>query len=406
MTLEKIINGIKKAACITLATIALAGIKEGRAQETNFGYEIIKIEVPDNSYSEAVGINNLGEVVGNSIYHSGHSITKYIPFLYTNGAAQFIVPDKFKEIFGEDFSAEAVGINDERRMLINAGAKQFPIHPIHDRSFIYNLNNGELIELPFKGVAINNRGEVVGKRHLLRNGQVIDIGLSPVFDCREPLLDVTIYGINENTQIVGEVILEKEDSNWPFIWENGLIYLLQRNPWYVYNPSFCFASSINNKGQIAGCLGYDRGEYYNFFSCKWVEYEVTYPGPKKNIEQLDSFNSIANAINEEEQIVGSRYGAILYQKGRIINLNDFLLENSGFWYLLRAIDINNEGLIVGDGWPGKLGLPTPPLERYYKYFSSPFLAKPLKEPSADINKDGIVNLCDLSELAEHWLEER
>jgi len=288
----------------------------------------------------------------------------------------------------------------------------------------------ELIELPFKGVAMNNRGEVVGKRHLLRNGQVIDISLPPPSP-RPPELqveDLTIYGINDYTQIVGEVILKDvesgENKTYPFVWEQGrmgveVIHLLWYEdsdlPAFVKEPLYGVAHDISNivsEGlyswqHIVGWFGYGYSEDYYFpynFSCKWVRMSFL------TIErgQLDTNYSEAYAVNDKGQSVGKRFKkiggfidyryepyAVLYKNQKIIELDDFLTGNSGFLHLSEARDINNNGWIIGDG-----------VNRNRDGYLSPFLAKPLKEPSADLNKDGIVNFKDLAELAEHWLEER
>jgi uncharacterized membrane protein len=429
MSLENIINGIKKAACVGLVTIALMGgiAREGRTQETNFGYAIIKIEVPGVKWADiGIAINNLGWVVGNSIFSLRPR--KTAPFLYRDGITESIIPQQFIDIFGNDFSSEVCAVNDEGKMLINAGVKDEHYVYKHDRGFVYNPNNGELIELPFKGVAMNNRGEVVGKRHLLRNGQVIDISLPPPSP-RPPELqveDLTIYGINDYTQIVGEVILKDvesgENKTYPFVWEQGrmgveVIHLLWYEdsdlPAFVKEPLYGVAHDISNivsEGlyswqHIVGWFGYGYSEDYYFpynFSCKWVRMSFL------TIErgQLDTNYSEAYAVNDKGQSVGKRFKkiggfidyryepyAVLYKNQKIIELDDFLTGNSGFLHLSEARDINNDGWIIGDGV-------------IRGGYTSSFLAKPLKEPSPDLNKDGIVNLYDLAELSEHWLEER
>ncbi len=461
MSLEKIINGIKKVKsslkkAVAVGSVALAlagGVREAKAQETDFGYEIIKIEVPgvkqaDNS---GVSINNLGWVVGNSVsLPDANYARKTAPFLYRDGITELIVPEQFYDIFGNDFSAEVCAVNDEGKMLINAGVKvEGEYHHEsykHDRGFIYNPNNGELIELPFKGVAMNKRGEVVGKRHLLRNGQVIDIGLSPIPGYSQlQIEDLTIHSINDDAQIVGEVIIKDvesgENKNYPFVWEKParepdieIIYMLWYygeygwgKPEFVKEPLYGVAYDISNDvnpselakwqyiagwfsyGMIGGDPRYTEYPYFSDFSCMWIG---SFP---MEIDQLDTNYSRAYAVNDKGQTVGKcfkkiyfyspyydhvRYSephAVLYQNSKITDLNDFLIiRNRGpFWeYLSEARDINNEGWITGFG----SNLP----ERA----SFPFIAKPLKEPSPDLNKDGIVNLKDLSELAEHWLEER
>lgn len=66
-------------------------------------------------------------------------------------------------------------------------------------------------------------------------------------------------------------------------------------------------------------------------------------------------NSGALGINDAGHVVGwsgraegSASRAILWQKGRILNLNDLLQADSP-WVLTRATDINDAGRIVGTG---------------------------------------------------------
>jgi probable HAF family extracellular repeat protein len=65
-------------------------------------------------------------------------------------------------------------------------------------------------------------------------------------------------------------------------------------------------------------------------------------------------NSVAYGINDSGQVVGSSGNsrgtstAFLYSDGKMIDLNNLLPANSG-WFLAEARKINNRGQIVGIG---------------------------------------------------------
>jgi uncharacterized membrane protein len=110
-----------------------------------------------------------------------------------------------------------------------------------------------------------------------------------------------------------------------------------------------FAWYINNLGAIAGMAQTESGDWHPVL---W---------DKHGINELPIFGDdpVGGALynNDEGQIVGfsgtdtgdvTKMRAVLWENGRVINLQDQLPANSG-WVLQQATGINNQGQITGCG---------------------------------------------------------
>lgn len=181
------------------------------------------------------------------------------------------------------------------------------------------------------GYGINNAGEVVGYREmpndqfhafLWSQGQLVDIAPSIHYSQGN--------AINDHGQIVGYY-----DSNGTcgFLFENGIMH-----DFGTYTSGFD-AIDINNAGKMVGYTY--RIAYITAFlwqNDQWI-YLSNLPGCR---------GSIADAINERDQIVGNSfsasyvYHACLWENGTIRDLGT-LPGGDSSW----AWDINNLGQIVG-----------------------------------------------------------
>jgi probable HAF family extracellular repeat protein len=107
------------------------------------------------------------------------------------------------------------------------------------------------------GYAVNDHGEVVGslgvlgerpRAFLYRDGQMIDLNALSNATCEGPMNQRFgfAYGINNPGQVVGELCI----SNYPFIYDNGVIQNLND----LIDPSLgvvlSVAYGINDNGQI------------------------------------------------------------------------------------------------------------------------------------------------------------
>lgn len=112
---------------------------------------------------------------------------------------------------------------------------------------------------------INNQGQVVGwvkaahirTRGFLWTGTLRDLGTIPIFrNCKA-------FGINDHSQIVGQDQTDQVGpmyafSGHSFVWQSGKrTYLPDVNPNQDFPKGMDMAAAaINNKGQVAGSIGY------------------------------------------------------------------------------------------------------------------------------------------------------
>jgi hypothetical protein len=418
MSLEKIIDRIKKAACVGLTTIALMGgiARETKAQE-NLDYEIIRLSnfhIGTIDFATPVtsvySINNQGEVAGCLLYIPIGKEPYKKPFLYNLCNEKIF--SEFKNI-PESFFGCAKAISNSPDSYPPGRIERFVILEeqfIDDHGYsnylkshiayiddpyggIYGclppfILSSFTFPLEFKAQDINSKGEVVGEQYAF-------VGRSTINLCPDSN-HCEAYGINDDSIIVG---CSRDNSflRQPVFWELDEkgdykeIKLPVPEPWV----GGC-ALDINKKRQIIGYLLGDCGRP----GCK--EFPFLWDG--ESVIDLSPLTKVYS-INNLRQIVGTIGGnkAGLWQDGIVIDLNEFIPQDSNKpsdWdYLYEAISINDSGQIIGHGYlnydkgAGRWRMP-------YLFLMNK------KDLEGDLNKDGIVNLRDLSELAEHWLEER
>ena len=406
MSLEKIINGIKKAACINLATIALAS---GSAKATDeceiirLSYFRIGTEGLATYVTSVYNINNQGEVAGCTFYIPTTEEPYRKPFLYNLCNERIF--SEFRNIPENFFGyAKAISNSPERGrnmrfVILEEQYEDYYGYPNYLKSYIADITyisncfppfifDSFAFPLEFKAQDINSRGEVVGENYARIHRQTINL-------CPDSN-NCEAYGINDDSMIVG---CSRDNSflGQPVFWELDEkgdykeIQLPVPEPWV----GGC-ALDINKKRQIIGYLLGDCGRP----GCK--EFPFLWDG--ESVIDLSPLTKVYS-INNLRQIVGTIGGnkAGLWQDGIVIDLNEFIPQDSNKpsdWdYLYEAISINDSGQIIGHGYlnydkgTGRWRMPYP------------FLMNK-KDLEGDLNKDGIVNLKDLAELAEHWLEER
>jgi probable HAF family extracellular repeat protein len=208
---------------------------------------------------------------------------------------------------------------------------------------------------------INNDGEVVGVSTTAEGGYFSFIW-DPVRGMRNiyPQGESGPRALNE----MGQALCVTNNTNTPrsFIWEKtrGVTFISQAGENFD-------AADINNNSEAIGTLyawsGNERLALWN---------------SAQGIRQVGSLSSqyprtFGVALNDKGQAVGhafppsARTGeerAFLWDSAKgIRNLNDLIPPSSG-WVLLRAVDINEAGQIVGtglyNGWPRTFVL-TPPI---------------------------------------------
>jgi probable HAF family extracellular repeat protein len=243
------------------------------------------------SQSEALGINNLGEVVGST--RNAGNVNR--AFLWTNTVGM----QDLGTLTGTG-SSIARGINDLGQVAgASDSASGWP------RAFLWQC--GVMTDIgdlggPCSGAwAINNVGQVAGNSYrdtsgrdygfIWEDGVMTDLGIPRWND---------VFGLNDLGQVVGTVY--RPDS-WgePFVWQDGSLTILPTFHGIVNRPT-----AINNLGEIVGFASASSTENMYFYATLWED-------------------------------------------GEIINL-DPIGRSLGWDGLERAYDINNEGQIVGYGY--------------------------------------------------------
>ena len=156
MSLEKIINGIKKVksslkTAVGLGIVGAASLGFGAGTTAEAAkYEIKRLNGVSVSGQSRIYINNDGGIVS-----SHYDFYRILPesSLYKDGR---IIPLKV----GDNFYSVAVGINDIGEILVK---KYNNLTYEFDKSVIFQP--GKTIELDFVGEDINNKGHVVGENY-------------------------------------------------------------------------------------------------------------------------------------------------------------------------------------------------------------------------------------------------
>ena len=275
----------------------------------------------------ASGINNLGQVVGES---GGHG------FLYSNGNMQDI-----GTLPGYTYSIPN-GINDAGQIV----GKAIDGSGTVSSAFLYS--NGQLQDLGklpggvsfSEALGINNTGQVVGNSDiasgshafLYSKGHMQDLGTlsGGGFSFAN--------GINNAGQVVGSATL----GNYyhAFLYSSGQLQDLG-----TLASSDSEANAINTKGQIVGQWNghgflYNNGQMQDLGTLSGYSYSTAY--------SINSSGQIVGACGHSISINGLSLHPFLYSSDQIQDLNALIPAASG-WQLIDARGINDNGQICGNG---------------------------------------------------------
>ena len=243
-------------------------------------------ELSGDTFSNAYGINDSGQIVGASVASNGVDSR---PFLYSGGImTELLIP-----ISG----SIASGINDNGTIIGYSTSDS-------NHGFIYN--GGTITDLGFgtQPHAINNSGQVVGftgnfgwmRAFLYSNGEMTNLGTLPGDIWSDA------YDINNSGQVAGSSFSSASGTSRAFIYSN---------------------KEMTNLGTLAG----DTGS---------TAYDIN------DNSQVVGFSFTVNGG------LYDRRRAFLYSGGIMIDLNSLIDPTSG-WQLTVAYGINNLGQIVGEG---------------------------------------------------------
>jgi len=191
---------------------------------------------------------------------------------------------------------------------------------------------------------INDHGVVVGssfnaqglERAFLWNGELRDLGTLGGSQARA-------YAINNWGDIVGMSAPPSNDRFHAFFGKAG-------SPLYdlgTLGGKTSHAYDVNERGHVCGWsqLSWSPTESRGFF---WAD------GVMKEIPTAGGEYSAGFAINDHDEVVGmtaradGQYVAFLWRTGQLVDLNTLLPGGTG-WLLVRAWDIDENGIIVGEG---------------------------------------------------------
>lgn len=253
------------------------------------------------TYRAACGINNLGQVVGYSQTNDGTDHA----FLWQDGTITDLGTRG-----GKDTGSVACGINDA----------------------------GQVVGMSYSGSGYYLGSWPTSYHHafLWEKGTITDLeNLTNKYD-------TFIFDINNAGQVVG-ILKEIDKRSFPsgFLWQDGVVTKI--GPFESVD--------VNNSGQIAATsLGQIIGTSFNSrHAALWQINTIT------DLGTIGGSNSHAFGINDAGTVVGYsktknhlNNHAFVWRDGIMKDINDLLPANSG-WELISALDINNNGQIVGFG---------------------------------------------------------
>lgn len=194
---------------------------------------------------------------------------------------------------------------------------------------------------------INNSNQIVGYSYLADNttyhaalwsdGNVQDLGTLGGGNS-------VAIAINDYGQISGSSQSAKNSANNAVLWNNNSIQNLG-----TFGGDHAYAKDINNNGQVAVYSLFNR----NAFGSTYFGYGYLYDSATDTQQVLSpNTQSQVKAINNTGQVVGMAYNSEMFltatswQNGAVTYLPTY--DRSGHFSV--AMDINDNGQIVGESW--------------------------------------------------------
>ena len=155
-------------------------------------------------------------------------------------------------------------------------------------------------------------------------------------------------GLNERGQVIGEMTTADEQGTHPFFWDGKQLMDLG-----TFGGDHANANSLNNKGEVVGESSYaalcpEAGGGQITHAYLWRNGVKTDLGAFPGIDPLNEL-STAWWINSKTQIVGiaatcdfSVFGAFLWDKGSMVDLNTLIPPNAIHLFLATYIDDRGE----------------------------------------------------------------
>jgi probable HAF family extracellular repeat protein len=331
-----------------------------------YDYQVTEIQpLPGYTASRAMGINNLGEVVGrfyNLNPSTGEAINRKA-FVWdpTNGA--YLLPT----LSGE---CSAWGINDNGFAVgysYNASAKQravlWDLH-VNTIDDIGALRNPTTLVYGESSTAygINNLDQVVGSADIPNNTNTFTpfhaflddtSGISDLGTLNTTMPEwqygySIAYCINNNGQVVGIA----QDTPWAgFIYDDtDGMRMLPKDP--AHGDKEWYAVVINDSGLIGGHViaGTNQSLPYYWPNESTPPVKITMPAgfPYGEIYGINASGQMVGIMWSSDQAGATEHAFIFDTQKGVRDLNNLIDPASG-WVLRFARDINDRGKIVGYG---------------------------------------------------------
>jgi probable HAF family extracellular repeat protein len=302
-------------------------------------YTITDLNPLGTDYSGATGINNSGQAVGYFTTSPG----MYHAFRYDGMTTRDIAGTTL-------YGSSAFGISDQGQVagyyVYNAAgyAHAFLTAPYRDIDPSTD-DLGTLGGIQSLAYATNDSGEAVGiastmgdaAQHafLYSGGVMHDLGTLGGSSS-------IAYGINDSGLVVGKAFLSNNFDAHAFLDYGTTMRDLGTLP----GGNGSEARAINSVGHVVGDAG---------INSTGLAHAFLYTGTTlMDLGTLGGETSRAFGINDSDEVVGEslttggELRAILYSGGVMMDLNNLIPANSG-WYLDTATSINDRGQIVGYG---------------------------------------------------------
>jgi probable HAF family extracellular repeat protein len=332
----------RRISCLVVLVMCICNVSRATT------YNLTDLGTFGGTDSDAYGINNYGQVVGDA------TITKkdefgnpiYHAFLYS-GSTMY----DLGTLGGQESNAN--DINDSGQV-VGQSNRVYPNGYVYTHACIYNGSSITDLDtsgdsLGSNGCGINASGQAVGDVYKIEYGN----GGHHAFLYSGGMVDIGTLGgqnssahdINDSGQIVGYAKTTGNTATHAFLYSGGTMHDLGTiGGWYSN------AYGINASGQVVGESNITGNTAHHAFLCSG--------STMTDLGTLGGTYSEASGINASGQVVGSAYTtgnaawhAFLYSGGTMKDLNTLINLPSG-WTLAYANSINDAGQIVGSGYDG------------------------------------------------------